>query len=120
MLQLLRDIAVDATRPVGDDNPLRQVLINTHSPLVVGEVESDELLLAEPTEVRTGGVESTTLRLSPLSGTWRAKLDGAQPVARGKLLEYLSPPRESPPGSPRRVLDRPEVQLALFGDDAAE
>jgi len=31
MLRLLRDIATDTEEPLGDDNPLRQVIINTHS-----------------------------------------------------------------------------------------
>ena len=35
MLELLQDIAVDVTRPVDRTNPLRQVIVNTHSPAVV-------------------------------------------------------------------------------------
>ena len=32
MLRLLQDIATDADEPVDEDNPLRQVIVNTHSP----------------------------------------------------------------------------------------
>jgi predicted ATPase len=119
MLQLLHDIAVDTSQPVGDGNPLRQILINTHSPLVVGEVEEDALLVADAIELQEPGekVRSTALRLLPLSGTWRAKQAGATAVSRGKLLEYLSPPREPHPDAKKRVIDRPEVQMELFGGD---
>ena len=34
ILQLLRDIAVETSEPAGPDNPLRQVIVNTHSPAV--------------------------------------------------------------------------------------
>ncbi|BDA72313.1 hypothetical protein CAL7716_064790 [Calothrix sp. PCC 7716] len=37
-LRLLQDIATDAEEPIGVDNPLRQVIINTHSPSVVTQV----------------------------------------------------------------------------------
>src|SRR5262249_23318040 len=35
MLRLLQDIAVNVEEPVSPDNPLRQVIVNTHSPAVV-------------------------------------------------------------------------------------
>ncbi len=44
MLKLLQDIATDAEEPVGPDNPLRQVIINTHSPAVVAQVPEDSLV----------------------------------------------------------------------------
>lgn len=47
MLQLLQDIAVDTELAVDGDNPLRQVLINTHSPTLVQQVPDDALLVAE-------------------------------------------------------------------------
>ena len=44
LLRLLQDIAMDAQLPLGDDNPLRQVIISTHSPLVVSYVPDDALV----------------------------------------------------------------------------
>ncbi len=35
MLGLLKDIATDTTKPIGEDNLLRQVIINTHSPTLL-------------------------------------------------------------------------------------
>ena len=97
MIQLLRDIAVDPSEPPGDDNPLRQVIINTHSPSVVGEMRDDELLLVEATTHR-GGVfncESSvpTIDFAVLTNTWRAGLTGAREVQKGRVGEYLNPIR---------------------------
>ena len=47
MLHLLQDIATDADEPVDMTNPLRQVIVNTHAPAVVSEVQDDSLLVAE-------------------------------------------------------------------------
>ena len=38
MLDLLKDLTVDTEEEVGLDNPLRQVIVNTHAPAVVGLV----------------------------------------------------------------------------------
>jgi hypothetical protein len=50
MLRLLEDLSVDTDEPIGPENPLRQVIINTHSPAVVGQVKDADLLIAEPRE----------------------------------------------------------------------
>ena len=47
MLELLEDIAVDTGIAIEIDNPLRQVIVNTHSPAVVAQVPEDSLLVAE-------------------------------------------------------------------------
>ena len=119
ILSLLRDIATDTSEPVGDDNPLRQVIVNTHSPAVVSQVPEDSLLVAESKEtVEEGGERFDRLFCSCLPGTWRAADDGGGEVSLGKLLSYLNPVlpkahageglRESP-----RVVDRLDVQTLL-------
>ena len=50
MLRLLQDIATDTDSPVDEENPLRQVIINTHSPSVVLQTPEDSLLVAELVE----------------------------------------------------------------------
>ncbi len=55
IINLLQDIACDVESPVGPDNPLRQVIINTHSPVVVNQVPDESLLVAESKEVRRSG-----------------------------------------------------------------
>jgi hypothetical protein len=129
MLRLLQGLAVDPELAVAaEDNPLRQVIINTHSPFVVSHVPDDALLVARlvPDTKR-----SEVARLLPLSNTWRSDLPGtSETVSKGELLAYLDPigPRDEEPPSPgrtlprrvRRVKDRPDLQTLLPFIDAAE
>ncbi|MDO8285870.1 MAG: AAA family ATPase [Rhodoferax sp.] len=48
ILELLREMAVNTQIGVSAENPLRQVIINTHSPVVVRNLTPDELLVAVP------------------------------------------------------------------------
>ena len=120
ILELLQGICTDISQPVGSDNPLRQVIINTHSPSVVQLVPPDSLLVAQSKEAKTqNGIRYRRVVYSPLNGTWRTKLDGNlyKSVSLGDLLGYLLPPAvseddtELPQSSaPKRVRDRPDVQ----------
>ncbi len=111
MLELLQDIAVDPNQAVGPGNPLRQVLVNTHSPAVVGQVPEGSLLFAE-----VSGKEAA-LRLRCVQGTWRTRTSAeAETIALGQVLAYLNPVPEGPPPGRARVADyaRREVrQLSL-------
>ena len=95
MLQLLRDIAVDPTEPADEANPLRQVIVTTHSPLVARGVRGDELVLASRQDVRRdGGRLAPGLVFRGLERTWRAKpwQDGGssvEVVALPTLCAYL-------------------------------
>jgi predicted ATPase len=122
MLELLQDIAVDPNEPAGQDNPLRQVIINTHSPSVVQQVPEDSLLLAQASKASHLGREFSRLSFACLPDTWRAK-QGMQQVSLGKLLGYLNPVLQAQetrtesdqqpstrPTSPRRVIDRPDLR----------
>lgn len=127
MLRLLQDIACDPQHPVGPDNPLRQVIVNTHSPAVVSQVPDDALLVAELQEVAQNGVRFPAARFSWLPDTWRAKAEPeVAPVPKGRLLDYLNPvlplsPGERPKERPRRVADRPDLQqLLLFPGQQGE
>jgi predicted ATPase len=95
MLSLLQDIATDADIPIGPDNPLRQVIINTHSPAVVGQVPEDSLLIAELKEAFISERRFKRLSFSYLPGTWRdtkaPESERMPAVAMGKLLAYLNP-----------------------------
>ncbi len=115
MLRLLQDIVTDVNAPVGDDNPLRQVIVNTHSPAVVMQVPDDCLLLAELREIVRDGERFKALSFASLAGTWRADPGGARVVSRGRLLAYLNPaiPEHSGPTGRKRVIDRPDLQAYL-------
>jgi predicted ATPase len=89
ILKLLEQIAVDPKIAVSDDNPLRQVIINTHSPLVVQQMDINDLLIALPYKVE--GATGTTFGC--IENTWRTNknIDPAiTKVPLGKLISYLN------------------------------
>jgi len=117
MLGLLRDIAVDPTLPIGADNPLRQIIINTHSPVVVGQVPDDALVFALPEQRAVAGSVIRGVTFRCLSKTWRTDKAQMPVVAKGKALAFLQPIAErsdpSRRGAERRVMDREDLQLKL-------
>jgi predicted ATPase len=128
MLDLLQDIAMDTNEPVGPDNPLRQVIINTHSPAVVTQIPEESLLVAESIQMIDAGKRFNAVRFCPLPDTWRQKKAGeVAVVSKGKLMTYLNPvaPLEPDQGYSaserkpmvvpvkRRVIDRPDMQPYL-------
>ena len=115
MLHLLQDIATDPDEPVDDTNPLRQVIVNTHSPAVVSEVPEDSLLVAELKEDIQDNRRFNKVSFSCLSDTWRTKAPEKTPiVSKGKLVVYLnpaSPYRCEKKRRTRRVVDRDDLQM---------
>ena len=115
VIELLEELAVDVDEPVDADNPLRQVIVNTHSPSVVACVHDDALLVA-----RAGrGNESMVSRLAihHLPDTWRDSRAADEPtVTRGDLLAYLNPlqsisdDRDTPRAGATRVMHRKDLQ----------
>ncbi len=135
MLRLVRDLAVDPDESVGPDNPLRQVIVNTHSPSVVAEVPDDALLVAHIVPDRPGDRRSWGLTLSFLTETWRSRMNpSVTTLPKGELQDYLNPLQrgdedEAPQNPedksrrmrPRRVKERPDLQVLLpFPGIAAE
>lgn len=126
MLDLLQDIATDPTEPISEDNPLRQVIINTHSPTVVQQVPDDSLLIATLEDHVHDEHHFKSLTFSCLPDTWRQATD-VPVISKGTLLSYLNPvPVESQTNghvnsheheSPKRVIDNQYVQTLLPGFD---
>lgn len=120
MLALLQDLAVDPQEPIDDDNPLRLVIINTHSPAVVSLVPDDALVHAG-LEPREGKPRSSVASMRWLSDTWRARLHpGRKPLSKGELLAYLNPiavpeppSEEDDKPSVKHVADREDLQILL-------
>src|SRR5262249_51806595 len=92
VIELLGDIAVEPSLPIDAQNPLRQVIINTHSPSVVACIDEGALLAAHEVRVRNDSGVDTYVTLRHLSKTWRAKVDSNAPqIPLGELVAYLNP-----------------------------
>lgn len=90
ILELLREMAVDPENAVDHDNPLRQVIINTHSPLVVRNLTPDELLVAVPVRKK----RSSFTAYGAMTNSWRLAQSDHSPeltpkVTLAELLDYL-------------------------------
>jgi len=136
MLQLVQDIATDPEREVDETNPLRQVIINTHSPTVIQQVPDSALLIAEQKETVRGRIRFLRANFGYLPETWReeaAKASGEalNTIQKADLLSYLSPikvPEMGAPAAkplttrarPRRVIEREDMQPQLPGFGAAD
>jgi predicted ATPase len=117
MLKLLQDIATDPQEPADETNPLRQVIVNTHSPSVVMAVPSDSILLAHQISHFHNGHRFSTVGFACLPSNWRNKAkEKCSEVSKGELLAYLNPAavvrHDERPIRGKRVIDHPE--LALF------
>ena len=117
VLDLLQEMPTDTEYPLDNDNPLRQVIINTHSPIVVQNVNHESLLVAE---VKSRALDKTAVvatHFSPLPNTWRSKSQPeVKPVLLGKLLSYLGDPTGAlihsvQPG--KRVKDREDITAQI-------
>ena len=116
ILQLLRDIAVDTQEPVGEDNPLSQVIVNTHSPAVCQQVPDESVVLVKARE----DLDEERRRYKKahflcLSDTWRNMSEDA---ALGDLLPYLNPvlPKKyAEAARKKRVVDRDDMVQQLGG-----
>lgn len=93
ILNLLQRIVTDVHSPVDVNNPLRQVIINTHSPAVVQQVPEDSLLVAELKEMIANQHRYKGVRFSCLPDTWRTNIENENVsiISMGKLLSYLNP-----------------------------
>lgn len=87
MVQLLLDIAVDPQRKVDLDNPMRQVIVNTHSPEVTREVPADSLVFAKAETAIEGGTTSRRIVMGGLPGTWRFDIN--HPISIREMKDYL-------------------------------
>lgn len=98
MVELLRELPVDPLDLPGPENPLRQVVVATHSPPFVQLQEKEDLLFATEVQVRSPfGEPTSTLRCRPLEKTWRTQAPGQEGrpergVGMSTVLSYLSDP----------------------------
>ena len=89
MLSLVRSLSENTDETTVALSPIRQIIINTHSPLVVAELNDSELLFAETLKRKA----KAFVNFKPLPSTWRQVASdgrGAELVTRGQLMSYLS------------------------------
>jgi predicted ATPase len=84
LLSVLQGMTSDVRIACGASNPLRQVIISSHAPAVVGQLPGDSLLVAQ---LRGGAT-----RLVPLANTWRSARDsGGATASAEELYGYFAP-----------------------------
>lgn len=87
---LLQELAVDPYQAPGPENPLRQVLFATHSPVLAQLQEPADLLMARSEEVPgPGDSQVQALRCRPFQETWR-DVDG-NGLGRAAIVDFLRP-----------------------------
>jgi hypothetical protein len=85
LMQLLRDYAVDPKEPVDAvDNPLRQVVLNSHSRDVVGQLPANEVLFVESVKGASG--RHAQVRSVDYEEVWRPDTDR---VSRDFFLRWV-------------------------------
>jgi len=91
MVDLLESMAVDTKFEVDADNPLRQVIINTHSPIVVESVHFSSLYLAKTKEIYSEELKQkiTATSFSALPYTWKTLRFKVDQTSRGEIASYL-------------------------------
>lgn len=91
IVSLLRDIAVDPQHAVDADNPLRQVVVNTHSPEVVQNCDPQaELIFIDDVCVTRNKNRGHVAAIKVPKTSWRARVDqGSAPIAPGRIAPYL-------------------------------
>lgn len=67
MVRLLRDFAVDPDLELAEDNPPRQVVLNSHSADILRQLDRAEVLFVERVKSQSGAAAV----VSPVEGSWR-------------------------------------------------
>ncbi len=104
MVGLLYSLALSTHEPLDLENPLRQVIVNTHSPLVAQNVGKDDLLFARTSTFEDQGQLVRGLSLYCVEDSWRAQYFGTRPEMKGSVLSYL------------KGLARPQVEAERHGE----
>ncbi|HEY8908307.1 MAG TPA: AAA family ATPase [Rhodoferax sp.] len=95
MLSLVRSLSEEVETDGETRVPaIRQLIINTHSPLVVAELRDDELLFAETLKLKG----KAFVNFKPLPHSWRESVSGARGaelISRGEILSYLGGQKHS-------------------------
>ena len=91
LVELLRDYAVDTQGMVASDNPLRQIIVNSHSPEVARQLSFSDIVFVERALTSMGGPISV---FRPVMDTWRVGLPNgkettALPISRKAVADFI-------------------------------
>lgn len=91
IVELLENIATDTSIEINENNSLRQVIINTHSPLVVSTVPQDSLYLASEIEMYSDFFQKKIkyTSFSAIENTWKTINCNSTKTTRGEIETYL-------------------------------
>ncbi len=122
LLQFLQQMVIDPEKPVAPDNPLRQVIISTNSPIIVQQTLADSLMIAELKNTKDEHHNFSRVVFTYLPHTWRQFTDPNPQkniVAHESLLSYLNPVFSHPqPAAGKeiiRVIDRLDLRPHIPG-----
>jgi predicted ATPase len=88
MVRLLHDIAVAPDRAIDTENPLRQVVVNTHSPVVIDSVDLSDLVYLDEQQVTLEGGMGRVGLLRVPRNTWRGQSQSVLPLGPGQIRPY--------------------------------
>lgn len=91
MVRLARELATNTSQPAGPDNPLRQVILNTHAPAVIAQITADDLMIAENRPVDEKDSTARQITFGCIHETWRQKAqETVSTIPRNHLLDTLN------------------------------
>ncbi len=90
LAELLKDYAVDVDGPVAPDNPLRQVVLNSHSPEIARQLSFGDIVLVERAVTGNEGPVSV---FRPVAGEWRSEMEpgdiASRPIDRQAVVDFI-------------------------------
>ncbi len=95
MLELLKEMTIDTYEAPSEENPMRQLIIATHSPVLVQLQSPDDLLYADIVKVKgPDGSPTSTIKCRYLENTWRSSSQ-ENIMGRSSIISYLTYPKDA-------------------------
>ncbi len=90
IVELLKDFAVDPDLKVDEDNPLRQVVVNTHSPGVIRCLSPNDVVCLQEEHIRYNGDQGNVSVTTVPTPSWRSGSQCNQRLmSRGEMRSYF-------------------------------
>lgn len=93
--ELLLNMTVNTEEEVSADNPMRQIIIATHSPVMVQLQDEADLVYIESIAISGPTQKPTnTLRATSLANSWRSEQEGRH-ISKASISSYLTYPKDA-------------------------